>query len=100
MKSKTYIWSWKDDETVHVNQDNSLEAIIENIIGYYTDEQAEDISIEKDGDQFAISFYDTNQDENRDYKISATPWDVAEFLTKLAEEYEREDWFEIKELEQ
>lgn len=100
MKTTTYIWAWKDDDSVYVNTKDSLEAIIEEIIEYYKQESVDEISIVRNGETFSISFFDEDDDEQKDYEINATPWDVAEFLQEYAEECNREDWFDIKELTQ
>lgn len=96
----TYIWAWKDDDSVYVNQGTSLEAIIEEIITYYKDQSVDEISIVRVGEKFSITFFDEDDDEQKEYEINATPWDVAEFLQEYAEECNREDCFDIKELNQ
>lgn len=95
----TYIWAWKDDDSVYVNSDKSLEAIIENIINYYIGDSIDLLSVEINGD-IIISYWDENNEENKEYSTPATPWDVSQFLNNFAQENEREDWFDIKELEQ
>lgn len=95
----TYIWAWKDDDSVYVNQDTSLEAIIENVINHYIGDSIDLLSVEINGD-IMISYYDENDEENKEYSTPDTPWDVADFLNNFAQENEREDCFDIKELNQ
>lgn len=99
MTTTTYIWAWKDGENVYVNADTSLESIIEEIIEYYKGESVDEISIINNGESFAISFFDEDDDEQKEYDIKTEPWAVAEFLREYAEECNREDWFDIKEIE-
>lgn len=99
MTTTTYIWAWKDDDSVHVNSDESLETIIEIVINEYIGNSIDLLSVEIDGD-IMISYWDNNNEENKEYSTPDTPWDVANFLRDFAQENEREDWFDIKEITQ
>jgi len=90
MKEKTYIWAWNDEHGVYVNQGDSLEEIIKNVVSYWIDEDTDDIKIELTDEQFLVTFPD------EEHQIEADENGVAEFLELLGNSYGRKDKFGIK----
>lgn len=106
--AKGFKWAWYDDESVYVNQDKSLKAIIENVIEYYTDCEC---NAEQENDELIITFANDYDEiaENSDlefeidgddisFKIKANGFEVARFLETIAECLNRSDRFDISEI--
>ncbi|MCL4419410.1 MAG: hypothetical protein GY734_21900 [Herbaspirillum sp.] len=97
MSKENYVWAWKDDDGVYVNTAKSLEAIVEEIIEFYKEDEIEELTVELNDQIIDISFFeDGNETE---WEIKAVPWVVAKFLQDLAGDCGHEDWFDIKEIE-
>ncbi|ANJ72272.1 hypothetical protein A9Y76_07235 [Ralstonia insidiosa] len=117
MSKAKYMYAWKDDEGVYVNNAESIEGIIEGIIEYY-DEEAQEIKIEEQDGKFIVRFvtyYEAHEhcdwddmefkeieDEEEEwyqvhYELEATPWTASRFLEALARVYMRKDQFDISE---
>lgn len=107
--TKGFMWAWYNDENVNVNQENSLEAIIEDVVGFYTDD---DCNAEQENNELIITLANMYDElaENDEldfeidgddiiFKIKANCFDVARFLEFVAECTDRADRFDIKEIQ-
>lgn len=90
-----YTWAWKDDSTTHTNTANSLEEIIEEIVGYYYEGEITGFELTVEGELFSL-FFEINEDDAYQYEIEITPHAVGEFLDQLAEQCNRNDCFDIQ----
>jgi hypothetical protein len=90
MKEQTYIWAWNDEHGVYINQAESLEEIIEDVVSYWTGGPNTSIKIELRDDQFVINF------PGEEHQVEADENGVAEFLELLGNSYGRKDKFDIK----
>ena len=94
---KKIIWSWSDGDGTYVNQAESLEEIIEEIVEYYYDGDAE-VNVKRCDGYFEVNILDkarglVNLYEPLDSKVA-----VVEFLAYLAKQEGRPDIFCIQEV--
>ena len=57
MSKENYVWAWKDDDGVYVNTAKSLEAIVEEIIEFYKEDEIEELTVELNDQIIDISRY-------------------------------------------
>lgn len=88
----TYIWAWSDDDGNYINEADSLQDILDEIIDYYYD-GCSGYSIEMRDESFCLEIdFDDSFDE---YNVDANPVDVCRFLNTLSEKVGRVDKFAI-----
>ena len=98
MTNKKYTWIWKDDESVHRNEADSLKEIIYEIVNYYfySGSDAGGIVIEETNNTLNVKF--THEEgECYNHDVEAEPCEVATYLEELAQIEGRKDKFAIYE---
>ena len=91
---KNYIWAWRDDNGIYLNISETLHEIIEDVLCYYSNEDAQ-VSIDRHGENLLVSISCDEFESDSIIKFDA--FSVGKFLDRLASKFDREDHFEIIE---
>lgn len=113
MENAKYTWVWKDDESIHINQSDTLENIIGEIFIYYSDDTDDELDIDSTimHEILRFNYYMGEFAQNYDYRkftwmkeetesritfdIPNDEYSVAHFLECVARAFGRNDQFRI-----
>ena len=90
-------WAWSDEESVYLNEADSLEDIMNEVIYYYY-YNGMNLSIKKSKNLYKIKFQECNGSKFTRYTIETDSGSVADFLTNLARQVDRPDSHDISEI--
>jgi len=109
--TKGFMWAWLDDDGVHVNQAETLGAIINDVIDVYI--SGSNCNVKQNNDDLIIEFssdcreivdnidlpFNKNKNNTISFKVKANGIDVARFLERVVAKCDnRADRFDIKEI--
>ena len=97
METKKIIWSWRDGDETYVNQAESLEEIIQEIVEYYYYGDAK-VNVKRCDGYFEVKVLDKVRGLVNLYEPQNSKLAVVEFLAYLARQEGRPDIFCIEEV--
>jgi hypothetical protein len=91
---KNYTWAWKDDDDLYLNNAETLAEIVEEVVEYYLDEEGSTLITTLD-ETLQVKVVSDNLD--LDIVVELNTHSVGKFLNEIANEFGREDHFEVIE---
>ena len=91
---KNYTWAWKDDDDLYLNNAETLAQIVEEVVEYYLDEEGSTLITTLD-ETLQVKVISDNLD--LDVFVELNTHSVVKFLNEIANEFGREDHFEVIE---